>query len=204
MQIIFFLFFFFFEISSLLDVKHCPKLQSSAISRKTNEPNLRKWQKTKLQARFWPVLTQKFGPEKFFSWVLPILNIIYCCKLLLHAISRKTNEPNLRKWQIFMSDFGFFGPNLSRCCNYHCMEFQGKPINKTWKNDKKPSFRTNFGPFDTNSGRQKTFFSKIWLFQSLYIMVSYHHVQYQKKLMIQSWQNLVTVGRMGKWMRVIS
>ena len=27
------------------------------------------------------------------------------------------------------------------------------------------------------------------------IMVSYHHLQYQKKLMIQSWQNLVMEGR---------
>ena len=36
------------------------------------------------------------------------------------------------------------------------------------------------------------FFSKIWLRQSLDIMVSYHHVQYQEKLMIQSWENLVT------------
>ena len=36
------------------------------------------------------------------------------------------------------------------------------------------------------------FFSKIWLHQSLDIMVSYHHVQYQKKLKIQSWENLVT------------
>ena len=30
------------------------------------------------------------------------------------------------------------------------------------------------------------FFSKIWLRQSLDIMVSYHDLQYQKKLMIQS------------------
>ena len=30
------------------------------------------------------------------------------------------------------------------------------------------------------------FFSKLSLCQSLDIMVSYHHVQYQKKLMIQS------------------
>ena len=66
-------------------------------SRRTNESNLIKWQKTKLRARFWPVLTWKFGPKKSFSWVLPILNVIYCCKLLLHAISRKTNKPNLRK-----------------------------------------------------------------------------------------------------------
>ena len=38
------------------------------------------------------------------------------------------------------------------------------------------------------------FFSKTWLRQSLNIMVSYH-VRYQKKLMIQSWENLVTGGR---------
>ena len=31
----------FFEFSSVLDVRHCPKLQSSAISRKTNDANLR-------------------------------------------------------------------------------------------------------------------------------------------------------------------
>ena len=35
---------------------------------------------------------------------------------------------------------------------------------------------------------------KIWLRQSLEIMGSYHHVQYQKKLMIQSSENSVTDG----------
>ena len=39
------------------------------------------------------------------------------------------------------------------------------------------------------------FFSKTWLCQQLDIMVSYHHVQYQKKLMIRSWENLVTDQR---------
>ena len=39
------------------------------------------------------------------------------------------------------------------------------------------------------------FLSKIWLRQSLDIMVSYHDLQYQKKLMIQSWGNLVMDGR---------
>ena len=35
------------EFSALLDVRHCPKLQfSAAISRKTNDTNLRKWQKS--------------------------------------------------------------------------------------------------------------------------------------------------------------
>ena len=34
------------------------------------------------------------------------------------------------------------------------------------------------------------FFSKLSLCQSLDSIASYHHVQYQKKLMIQSWENL--------------
>ena len=38
------------------------------------------------------------------------------------------------------------------------------------------------------------FFSKIWLSQSLDVMDSYNHVQYQKNLLIQSWENLVTNG----------
>ena len=64
--------------------------------------------------------------------------------------------------------------------------------NQTWESGKKtPSFWPNFGPFGPNSGHQ-IFLNKIWLCQSLDIMVSYHHVQYQKKLMIQSWKNLVT------------
>ena len=36
---------FFLEVSALLDVRHCPKLQSCAISWKTNDANLRKWGK---------------------------------------------------------------------------------------------------------------------------------------------------------------
>ena len=44
---------------------------------------------------FWP----KIGSQNFFLWVLPLLDIIHCCKLSFYAISRKTNEPNLRKWQ---------------------------------------------------------------------------------------------------------
>ena len=32
----------FLEVSALLDVGYCPKLQSCAISRKTNHPTLRK------------------------------------------------------------------------------------------------------------------------------------------------------------------
>ena len=63
---------------------------------------------------------------------------------------------------------------------------------KKWQ--KKPSFGPNFSPFGWNLGHQ-TFFSKIWVRQSLDIMVSYDHAQYQKKLMIKSWENLVTDGQ---------
>ena len=33
------------NVSAILDVRHCPKLQSCAISRNTNDATLRKWQK---------------------------------------------------------------------------------------------------------------------------------------------------------------
>ena len=31
-------------------------------------------------------------PTKFFVWILPLLDVRHCCKLLLHAISRKSNK----------------------------------------------------------------------------------------------------------------
>ena len=37
---------FLMEISALLDVRHCLKLQSCVISRKTNDATLKNWQKT--------------------------------------------------------------------------------------------------------------------------------------------------------------
>ena len=57
--------------------------------------------------------------------------------------------------------------------------------------------------------RAANFFIYLFIFfknlarQSLDIMVNYHHVQYQKKLMIQSWENLVTYGQTDRRTRVI-
>ena len=34
---------FILEVSAQLDVRHCPKLQYCAISRKSNDENMRKW-----------------------------------------------------------------------------------------------------------------------------------------------------------------
>ena len=58
-------------------------------------------------------------------------------------------------------------------------------------NSKKPHFGPDFSPLGPNSGHLK----KIWLRQLLDTMVSYRHVKYHKKLMIQSWENLVTNGQ---------
>ena len=66
------------------------------------------------------------------------------------------------------------------------MQFQRKLIIQTQENGEKPHFGPDLGPLEPNSGCKFFFSSKIWLRQSLDIMVSYHHVQYQKKLMIQS------------------
>ena len=64
------------------------------------------------------------------------------------------------------------------------MQFQGKLMVQTQENGVKSHFGFNLGLLDPKSDR--IFFSKIWLRQSLNTMVSYYHVQYQKKLMIQS------------------
>ena len=69
---------------------------------------------------------------------------------------------------------------LDIIASYHCMQFQGKQMKQTWEND---SFSPNFGPFGPNMAPQKVF-PKIWLRQSLDIQTSYHHVEYQEKLMI--------------------
>ena len=56
---------------------------------------------------------------------------------------------------------------------------------QTKENGKKTHFGPDLGLLGSKSSL-KIFFSKIWLRQSLDFMVSYHHEQYQKKLMIQS------------------
>ena len=61
---------------------------------------------------------------------------------------------------------------------------------------KKTSFEPDFDPFGPISGRQ-FFFSKIWLCQSLDIMVSYQYVQYQKKTNDPILRKLSDGGREG-------
>ena len=97
---------------------------------------------------------------KFFSRILPLLDVRHCCKLMFYSISMKTNKPNLRKWKKLV-----LGQILAHLTQIRAADFFF------------------------------FFFSKIWLRQSLDIIVSYHYVQNQKKLIFQSWVNLVTDGQ---------
>ena len=80
----------------LLDVIYCCSLTLYAISRKTNEPDLRKWQKIKFLARFWP-LWPKFGLSFFFesSGSVSQLNVMVSYHYVQHQ--NKTSDPILRK-----------------------------------------------------------------------------------------------------------
>ena len=109
----------------------------------------------------------------------------------------------------FKTDFGPFGQNLGLkrffhgfylcymldiVASYHCMQFQGNLMKQTWENTK----NLVLGLILVHLAQIwaiKICFSKIWLCQSLAIMISYHHGQYQKKLITQSLENLVTDGR---------
>ena len=87
----------FFVGLPLLGVIHCCKLSLHAISRKTNELNLRKCKKSSFGPDFGS-FDPNLVPKNSFLWILPLLDVRNCCKLSLYAISRKINEPNLRKW----------------------------------------------------------------------------------------------------------
>ena len=80
-----------------LDVRHCYKLLLYGISRKTNSPNSRKWQKI---PSFWArfrMVGPKFGLRKHFhkNMVLPVTR--YPGHLSSCTISEKTNNPVLRR-----------------------------------------------------------------------------------------------------------
>ena len=68
--------------------------------------------------------------------------------------------------------------------NHHCMQFKGKHMIQTQVNG-------DLGLIYAHGTQiwAGIFFSKLWLCQSLDIMVRYHYVKYQKKLKAQSWEN---------------
>ena len=86
-----------FVVLALLIVKHYSKLSCYAISR--NEMN-ETWENGE-KPNFGPdfsLFRPNLGPKSFLR-VLPQLVVRNCSNLSLYVISRKINEPNLRKWQ---------------------------------------------------------------------------------------------------------
>ena len=84
---------FLYEMLEIIASYHCMPFQEKLLNQTWQ--NGRKPSCRPDFGLFWP----KFGPQKNFLWVLPILDVRNCCKLSLYAIKTKTNEPNLRKWQ---------------------------------------------------------------------------------------------------------
>ena len=109
---------------------------------------------------------------------------------------------------IFGPDFGLFGANLvpksflwvlsllyiGHCCKPSIVCNLNEAIEPNLRKCQKFDFEPNFGVFGPNLGHH-FISSKVWLHQSLDVMVSYHHVQYQKKLIIQ---NLETDEQMDR------
>ena len=90
-------------ILPLLDIRHCCKLSLYAISRKTNESNLRKWQKNLVSGLILAHLTQIWAAKFFFFFFFFFFRNLawsvtrYHVQLSPCTISEKTNTPILRK-----------------------------------------------------------------------------------------------------------
>ena len=81
---------------SLPDVRHCSKLSLYSISKKTYDPNSRKWQKSSFYTWFGHVDPKRGLPIFFLKSVAsPVTR--YNGQLSSCLISEKTNDPILRK-----------------------------------------------------------------------------------------------------------
>ena len=95
----------------------CEILSQAAILCNIKEKlmmQLEKMAKTLIPDPIW-------SPENF-SWVLPLLVVRQCSKLSSSAISRKTNESNLRKWQKNLLILVCFSTSLvpkNTSCGFH-------------------------------------------------------------------------------------
>ena len=111
------------------------------------------------------VSSLNLGPQIFFHglYLYCMLDIVasYHCMQFQGKLTNQTWENG--KKPSFVADFDTCGPNLGPnfflyrfylnyyldiVASYHCMQCQGKLINKTWKNDKKPSFGSKIGPYN--------------------------------------------------------
>ena len=95
--------FFFSWILLLPEGRNCCKLSLYVNSRKTIEPNLRKWQKSQFRTRFW-VIWPNFRPPKYFFKNLAWSITRYHGQLSSCAISEKTNDTILKKLSVRRTD----------------------------------------------------------------------------------------------------
>ena len=122
---------------------------------------------------FRPSFGPNLGLHYFFSSVLPLRDVRHCCKLLLYAISRKTNETNIRKCKkklilgtifaclakIWIPKFFFISVSSSGCLSLWqaiiVCNFKENQSSKLKKNGKKPHhFGPNLSPLGPNLGCQ--------------------------------------------------
>ena len=143
---------FVLRVLHLVVVTHCSKLSCYAISRKTNEQDLRKWPKTWFWTwfwSFWPKFAPPPHPQFFFLDKMAknvILGPIFVC-FGPNVVPKSFLRGFYLYWMLYI------------VASYHCMQFQVKLMNQTWENGKKPSFGLDFDPFCPNLG--PNFFSWI-------------------------------------------
>ena len=117
--------------------------------------------------------------SKFFQCVLSLLDVNHCCNLSMYAISRKYNKPNLPPHPPPPPQFfSWVLPLDVRHCSKLSLHASSKKLmDQTWENSK----NLVLGPILASLAQIRVanvFFQN--LYQPFDIMVSYHHVQYQK------------------------
>ena len=81
--------------------------------------------------------------------------------------------------QNFFHEFNLY--QLDIAPSYHPIQFTAKLINQTWENGQKNYFAPTFGLFGPNLGL-KIFFHRLYLYQYLDNVPSYHPMQFKRKL----------------------
>ena len=132
------------------------------------------------------------------------LDVTNCCKPPLYEISKKFNEPNLRKSQKNPA----CGPILTTLAQkfleliptYHCTQYQGKLMNQTWEIEKKNLFWIRFWPIRPKFG------STIFFSQKMASLVARCHGQLSSSTIPEKTNDpiLRTDRRTDRWPRVIS
>ena len=96
-----------------------------------------------------------------------------------------------RLTQIFFTPL----PDVRYCCKLSLYAIPRKYNNPNSRKWRKTSIWAWFRQVGPKFGPRNIFFKNLASSVTTYYKVIYHHVQYQKKIMIQSWENLVTDGR---------